>query len=214
DAVAELEKTHLVGALDLEQALDMAKKHLQAGQNPWLVHVGGGLPRMGEMRAGILARSGPENIRYVGGGGGKKWWGGLMKQTAERTGGYFTQINPDETVAWRAFDLLATLNTPRLLDLKVQAQGSDVRFLSETATLAQGEELCAIARLGKDDRLPASVAITGVIDGQSFRREVQLADVAAKADYLQRSWARLEVGRLPTDHSGAHQDTHDWLQQQ
>ena len=47
-----------------------------------------------------------------------------MKLAAERTGGYFTQINPDEPIAWRAFDLLATLNTPRLLDVR---RGRDAR---------------------------------------------------------------------------------------
>ena len=44
---------------------------------------------------------------------------GFMKAAAERTGGYFTQINPDEPIAWRAFELAATLNTPRLLDVQV-----------------------------------------------------------------------------------------------
>ena len=44
-----------------------------------------------------------------------------MKAAAEGTGGYFTQVNPDEPVAWRGFDLAMTLNTPRLLDVGVSA---------------------------------------------------------------------------------------------
>ena len=69
----------------------------------------------------MLVRRLPERARYVGVGVGKRWARSFMKDAAERTGGYFTQINPDEPVAWRAFDLLATLNTPRLLGLKVAA---------------------------------------------------------------------------------------------
>jgi hypothetical protein len=42
-----------------------------------------------------------------------------MKTAAERTGGHFTQINPDEPIGWRAFELFATLNTPRLFDVEV-----------------------------------------------------------------------------------------------
>ena len=68
-----------------------------------------------------------------------------MKAAAERTGGYFTQINPDEPIAWRAFDLPATLNTPRLLRRRAwptrrrQGHVPDLR----TTMVAQGEELCA-----------------------------------------------------------------------
>jgi hypothetical protein len=40
--------------------------------------------------------------------------GSFARSAADRSGGYFTQINPDEPVAWRAFDLLATAD----LDLR------------------------------------------------------------------------------------------------
>ena len=43
----------------------------------------------------------PTGTRYVGVGVGKRWSRGFMKPAAERTGGYFTQINPDEPIAWR-----------------------------------------------------------------------------------------------------------------
>ena len=46
-----------------------------------------------------------------------------MKAAAERTGGFFTQINPDEPIAWRGFELAATLNAPRLLDVRVDDAG-------------------------------------------------------------------------------------------
>ena len=64
-----------------------------------------------------------------------------MKAAAERTGGYFTQINPDEPVSWRAFELAATLNTPRLMNVKVSADKSNKTFLTFGSAIAQGEEI-------------------------------------------------------------------------
>ena len=62
---------------------------------------------MGERRDDVLAKRLPDGTRYVGVGVGRRWNRNFMKQAAERSGGYFTQINPDEPVAWRAFELSA-----------------------------------------------------------------------------------------------------------
>ena len=40
----------------------------------------------------------------------------------QRTGGQFTQINPDEPIAWRAFELAAGLNMPQLQNLQISGQ--------------------------------------------------------------------------------------------
>src|SRR5207302_250522 len=124
---------------------------------------------------------------YVGVGVGKRWARGFMKGCAERTGGYFAQINPDECVPWRAFDLLATLNTPRLLDVKVTDPTGKATFLGHASAIAQGEEVCAIARLGVITPLPAVVRITGKIDGRPFERDLPVRDVAGGAGYLPRT---------------------------
>src|SRR5262249_56982407 len=144
-AVAFLEGTHLVGAMDLGRAVAAAEPLLKAGKNPHLVHVGSGIAAMGEQREDVLARRVPDGTRYIGVGVGKRWARGLMKAAAERSDGYFTQINPDEPIAWRAFELLATLNTPRLLNVTVSDSAGRAKFLSFTSTLAQGAELGAIA---------------------------------------------------------------------
>ncbi|MFN3592806.1 MAG: SRPBCC family protein, partial [Thermaurantiacus sp.] len=52
---------------------------------------------------------------------------------------------------WRAFDLSATLNTPRLMDVKALANNGTSNFLLFSNYLAQGEELCAVARVGALD---------------------------------------------------------------
>src|SRR5262249_51712746 len=114
-AGAWLDNTHLVGGLDLAAALKAAAPYCQAAKNPYLLRAGGGPPVLGERREDVLAKRLPEGTRYVGVAVGKHWSRGFMKAAAERSDGFVTQINPDEAVTWRVFDLLATLSTPRLL---------------------------------------------------------------------------------------------------
>ena len=82
-----LEKPHLIGALDLEKALRTALPLPEKARNPYLVHVGAGIPAMGEKRDDVLAQLIPTNVRYVGIGVGKRWNRSFMKQAAERTSG-------------------------------------------------------------------------------------------------------------------------------
>ena len=51
-----LDHRHLIGALNLDQALSDAAPILQAGSNPHLVHVGGGIASIGEQRADVLVK--------------------------------------------------------------------------------------------------------------------------------------------------------------
>jgi tetratricopeptide (TPR) repeat protein len=198
-AIKFLDKAHLIGALDLDQALRSTLPILERAKDPHLVHVGAGVAAMGEKREDVLARLIPDRVHYVGIGIGKVWSRAFMKIAAERTAGYFTQINPDEPVAWRAFELLATLNTPRLLELQVGLPSSALNrkpFLTEALSLAQGEELCAIARLGKDDALPGTIVVSGKVDGVPFSKEIAVENVTKDAGYLPRQWAKLEIDRL------------------
>jgi ferric-dicitrate binding protein FerR (iron transport regulator)/tetratricopeptide (TPR) repeat protein len=206
-AVKFLEGTHLIGALDLGRALTEAKWLLQAGKNPHLVHVGAGTPAMGERREDALAKLLPDGARYVGVGVGKRWNRAFMKLAAERTDGYFAQINPDEPLAWRSFDLLATLNTPRLLQLRVVDDAERVPFLCDAASLAQGEEVCAFARVeGKDGKLPETVTISGKLDGKPFVQHLSVKGVAEGAGYLPRTWAKLEIDRLLAEDGAKHKN--------
>ena len=195
-AVAFLEKAHLVGALDLDAGLTTAAELLHNSENPVLVHLGCGLAALGERRAdvlagripasGVLCRRRRRQARIVG-----------VHAPRRRTlSGYVTQINPDEPVAWRAFDLLATLNTPRLMGVRVADIEGKTRFLCPTSTVAQGEELCAVTRLPADAPLPQSVCVTGMLDGTPFRAVLGVDSPRPDADYLPRTWAKLEIDRL------------------
>lgn len=197
EALTFLEGTHLVGALDLGQALEAARPYLVQSQNPHLLHLGAGIPAMGERADDKLARLLPENTRYVGIGVGKRWNRSFMKQAADRTGGFFTQINPDEPIAWRAFDLLATLNTPRLMDVRVLDAAEKATFLSENAALAQGEELVAYTRV--PGPLPEKIVLSGLLNGQTWTKTLEVKGVVPGAGYLPRTWAKLEIDRLLAD---------------
>ncbi|MBY0527099.1 MAG: FecR domain-containing protein [Gemmataceae bacterium] len=199
-AVAFLESVHLIGALDLGRALTEAEPMLRALKNPYLVHVGSGIAAMGERRDDVLAKRLPAGTRYVGIGVGRRWARSFMKAAAERSDGTFTQINPDESISWRAFELAAALDLPRLLDVQVQA--GSVPFLGVANIVAQGEELCAIARVGRD--LPESLTIRGTVNGQKFERTLPVKDATGNAGYLPRTWVRLEIERLLAEDAGKH----------
>ena len=202
-ALKYLEETHLVGALDLGKALTAAEPFLKSADNPYLVHVGSGLSVLGETKADVLAKRIPDGIHYVGVGVGKRWNRALMKQAAERTGGFFTQINPDEPVNWRSFELYSALTAPRLLDVKVVDNAEKVTFLSHTSAVAQGEEICALAQLPAGTKLPESVTVTGTLDGKTYTKSVPVKNVAVNAGYLPRIWARLEIDRLLAENAQA-----------
>ncbi len=205
-AIERLEAVHLVGALDLAGALAATEPFVKSAKNPTIVHVGSGITVLGERRVDELVKRVPAGARYVGVGVGKRWSRQFMKSAASRTGGYFTQINPDEPVAWRAFDLYSTLNTPRLLNASVVDLAERLTFLNDNDSIAHGEELCAIARLGAADPLPERVIVSGSLDGQPFRREIAVADVADKADYLPRTWAKLRIDQLLADNAAKRKD--------
>src|SRR5205823_13600169 len=88
-AIEFLDRTHLVGALDLGGALAAAGPFLKAATNPYLVHVGSGIATFGERQEDVLARRIPKGAHYVGVGVGKRWSRTFMKSAAESSAGYF-----------------------------------------------------------------------------------------------------------------------------
>jgi autotransporter-associated beta strand protein len=221
-AVKFMEKAHLIGALDMEGAFAAAKGLLvasaaggpsavpeQAGKpvprEPYLVQVGSGIAVLGERATDKLVGMLPAGTRYVGVAVGKRWGRSFMQEAAARTGGYFTQINPDENIDWRAFDTVATLDTPRLLGMKVVGDDQQ-EFLTFNNSVAAGEEITAVARLDEKAGLPAFVTITGTLDGKEYSRRVSVANVAQDADYLPRFWAKLEIDRLVNADGAANHD--------
>jgi ferric-dicitrate binding protein FerR (iron transport regulator) len=202
--LARLERAHLVGALDLGKALAEAGTCLKESKNPYLVHVGSGIAAMGERRLDALVSRLPAGTRYVGIGVGRRWNRSFMKAAAERTGGLFTQVNPDEPVGWRAFELFATLNTPRLLNVTVADADSGRALLCHATALAQGEEVCAVTRLEAKEEMPKSLVVRGSVAGTPYERVLAARDATPQADYLPRTWAKLEIERLLAENAVKH----------
>lgn len=194
EVMADLEKAHLVGAFDFGAALETARPLLEAVKSPYLVHVGSGIPAMGERTPAKLLERLPKGTRYVGVGVGRRWDRALMQTLAEKTGGYFTQVNPDEAVSWRGLELASTLDTPRLLDAAVSDPDGKTTFLPFVRMVSQGEEVAAVARVS--GAMPKRVLVSGNVDGKPFSRELEVKGATAKAGYLPRAWARLEIDRL------------------
>ena len=201
-AVKFLEQTPLIGALDLGNGVRAVQNC--ARNQEYIVHVGSGFTEMGMPQEGLADQIHPMVVggdvpwigtKYIGIGVGKHWNRAFMKQCAEKTGGYYTQINPDESISWRTFDLMATLNTPRLLQVNVSdaPEVKQTRWLLDSNTLAQGEELCAVTRW---QTMPDAVRITGSLGGEKFERTVRVEKIADKAAYIPRTWAKLEIDRL------------------
>jgi ferric-dicitrate binding protein FerR (iron transport regulator)/tetratricopeptide (TPR) repeat protein len=199
EAMAFLEGMQLIGALDLAQALKAVDPLLSSAQNPYLLHVGSGIAVLGERQDDVLVKMMPFWSKYVGVGVGKRWNRSFMKLAAERTGGYFTQINPDEPLGWRSFELMAALNTPRLLDVRVTDDAGECRFLTDATTICQGEEIVAVARVDGQGALPRSASVTGRLGGKSFIKTFKIGNIAQNAGYLPRFWAKLEIDRLLAD---------------
>jgi ferric-dicitrate binding protein FerR (iron transport regulator)/tetratricopeptide (TPR) repeat protein len=198
DAVRFLESVQLIGALDLGQALATVEPMLKSAKNPHLVHVGSGIATLGQRSDAALAKLIDTRTTYIGVGVGKQWGRAFMKSMADRSGGYFTQINPDEPINWRAFDLLAALNTPRMLDIRVADKDGRVPFLTESTFVTQGEEICAIARadFAKNEMLPTTMIFKGKLAGKEVTRELKINRLSHDAGYLPRQWAKLELDRL------------------
>jgi hypothetical protein len=206
EALKFLESVHLVGALDLGQALAAVERPLASAKNPYLVHVGGGIATIGERREDVLVKKIPRGVRYVGVAVGKRWSRSFMKMAADATGGLFTQINPDEPIAWRAFELSATLNTPRMVQVRVVDNDENVKFLCDATTLSQGEEICAIARIdpAKKQKLPATIIFAATLEGKQVVREIKAQQVVDGAGYLPRQWAKWEIDRLLAEDAEKH----------
>ena len=205
-AVEYLEQTQLVGALDLETAFRAAAEVAANVANPCLVHLGSGYPKLGEDDHETLAALLPEKATYVGVAVGNRWNLALMKRLAGNSGGYFTQINPNEPVTWKAIELMSRLNAPRLTNTRVVDDREKLAFLNMSDVVCQGEELFAVTQMDADARLPEFVEVTGRIDDEPYSKRLPIQSVAENADYLPRTWSKLEIDRMVAEDAMAHHD--------
>ncbi len=203
-ALAFLERSPRLGALDLDAGLTAAAESMNRSEHPLLVHLGSGNAVLGERRAEVLAGRLPPRATYVGIGVGKRWARGFMNRAAQRCRGSVAEINPDEPVAWRAFDLFAAINTPRWTDVRVADDGEKGQYLLATSSVAQGEELCAVARYPVESPLPRTLRIVADCEGEPVQMTLPVESPRRDAAYLPRTWARWEIDRLLAEDAVKH----------
>lgn len=221
-AMQFLREVSPIGALDLGQSLQLIQQMVRPGVETYVVHLGTGIPVLGERDQTTLTRQIPSSAHYVGVAVGKRWSKSFMESAAKRTNGLVVQINPDEAVAWRAFDLLSTLNAPRLTEICVTPdevlsqipKAAGVEFLPMMTSLSHGQEFVAVTRVPIDQPLPRSITISGRVDGQAYSNTLPIplvigtnipetshaatnsSPVVVRSGHLPRTWARLEIDRL------------------
>ncbi|HTM23101.1 MAG TPA: VIT and VWA domain-containing protein, partial [Kofleriaceae bacterium] len=193
-----------VGATDLATALDRALALLArapADAVPHILYLGDGIATGAANGIETLRRKIGGKAVFVGVAVGARMDMVKLNALAARTGGYATAMNPGDDLGWRAFDLVAALNTPRVVDLAAEALDGEGRpiagtdLYSSARQLADGEELDLLARL--PGAAPASLRLSGTLAGQPWTQTIALPRPAGEpAGYLPRLWAQRRIEAL------------------
>ena len=191
--ITELENVHLIGALDLGLAFEVAGAHLKGHDRSVLLHLGGAWASLGPRDAASLRRALPGAVQYIGAGFGNEVDSPLMEELATATGGVSGVVADGR-------DLQKLLRGPGGADgLDVQVLAPDqpeLRFLVDLDAAARGGEVFAVARLGADERLPTKLLVREDFGRGASQRELETEWAEEPAGYLPRLWGRLEIDRL------------------
>ncbi|MBM4033878.1 MAG: hypothetical protein FJ291_19165 [Planctomycetes bacterium] len=190
-----------LGATNLAAALQVAAEAMVTAKatNPHILYLGDGVATDGQTSIEELLKLLPSGATFIGIGVGKKADATFLQAAGDQTGGLFTHINPDEDIDWRAFDLVASLNTPRLADVSVEfldASGKpcDVAAYPSARALADGETLCVVGRTA--GALPATMLLRGRLGGKPFERRYPLAGASSDGEFIPRLWAKRHIDEL------------------
>lgn len=195
-----------VGDTDLETAIGVALDKLgpaSDGAETILAYVGDGQATHGEMRGPELAKRIQGRAKFIGVTLGDKSDTRLMQSLAVATGGIAISATTADDLAWRAFDLVATLNTPRVLDVRAtlaDANGKPVggAIAYAPAQLAAGESAEVIAKLASGTDA-AKLVLAGTIEGKPWSADYAIPKGATgDASYLPRLWAQRRIDALMT----------------
>lgn len=195
-----------VGQTDLGTALTRALELVDrdgGDGEPYLLYLGDGIVTGGEQALAALRATLTGKATFVGVAVGERMDDRVLRGLAAATGGIVSHMNPGDDLAWRAYDLVAALETPRVVDLQAslhgvgdtQVPGEDVFVSAEQ--LADGEELTVVARLG--GARPTALDLRGTVHGAPWSARIELPaarDHGREAGYLPREWARRRIASL------------------
>ncbi len=202
-----------VGSTDLEVALTTAVELLgakgAADYEPHILYLGDGIITGGERTLKTLSGLVRGKATVVSVAVGKKMDSMVLRGLASATGGMFTTMNPGDDLGWRSFDMIAALNTPRLVDVEASLLDGEGRAITEGSTyvsarqLADGEELSVVAKLG--GAVPATLQLRALRNGKPWSTKIALANsVDPAAGYLPRLWAQRRITALIGDGAANH----------
>jgi hypothetical protein len=203
-----------VGATNFAAALSKATE-LLAGTQPddaMLVYIGDGVVTTGAKNLDALRAQIAGKLKFVGVGVGDGPDTQTLESLAAATGGYATTIDLADDVGWRAFDLVATLHTPRVVGLEAKLLDASGALVPSTAylktpQLADGEELELVAKIaGTGSQAgaaasPAFAVVSGTLGGKPWEQRIALDHASESAGYLPRLWAQRHIAaRLLAKH--------------
>jgi tetratricopeptide (TPR) repeat protein len=192
-----------VGATDLGKAFDRATAIL-TGVDPrdaYVLYLGDGVVTGGERGLTALRHKLAGKATFVGVGIGDGVDTPTLAALADATGGSVYAMDLADDLAWRSFDLVASLYTSRVTGLAaslIDARGQVIagEAYLRAGQLGDGEELELVARVPGSTEV-AAVKLTGRRDGAEWQTRIELgAALTSGGGYLPRLWAQRHVAAL------------------
>ncbi|RLB62605.1 MAG: hypothetical protein DRI90_08715, partial [Deltaproteobacteria bacterium] len=210
-AFLETEGRDRVGGTDLAGALRAALGQLDGtgtGQ-AHLLYLGDGIAAGPDNKLAALRPLVAGRAVFVGVAVGDRIDETLLRGLADATGGMFLAANRGDDLAWRAFDLIAALNTPRLVELQATLidsggqpiEGAEIHAPSQ---VAGGEDVVVVAKL-PTGKQATQLRLAAKLDGEPWSQTLPLESSGKNAGYLPRLWARRHVEALLRIGASEHQ---------
>ncbi len=166
---------------------------------PAILYLGDGVVTAGPRQLDALRQQIAGKAMFVGVGVGDGADTMTLGALAGATGGMMATIDLSDDLRWRAFDLIATLNTPRITNLSAELRDSAGALLPgallRSPQLADGEEAELVAKLPPGQPAPARVLLRGTASGAPWQLEVAVP-APAPGLYAPRLWAQREIERM------------------
>lgn len=166
---------------------------------PVILYLGDGVVTAGPRQLDALRQQIAGKAMFVGVGVGDGADTMTLGTLAGATGGMMATIDLSDDLRWRAFDLIATLNTPRITNLSAELRDAAGAILPgamlRAPQLADGEEAELVAKLPPGQPAPTSVLLRGTAGGAPWQLDVPVP-TPAQGLYAPRLWAQREIERM------------------
>jgi tetratricopeptide (TPR) repeat protein len=213
DAFLTAEARGAGGVTDLRIGLDAAVG-LLAGETraPHVLYLGDGSPSEGPEDAAALAPRIAGRATFVGVALGDGVDHRVLEGLAAATDGMAVELWPAEDLAWRAFEVVAALNSPRITRLQATllddgGQALDVDAQRSTEILPHGECVVVVARgAGLASGRAAALRLEGHLGGQEWSETLPLSEATPQASYLPRLWAQARIDAWLRDGGEEHRE--------